>query len=650
MSDFRAIGGVSASLQTLLQDRMELPEGVTNALVTVSTPRFGEDDVPAKEDPRVNLFLYRVSENEYLQNREIPGHGSPGAFGFPPLSLNLHFLVTAFGSEPVRGGNGSPLFNETQAHFLLGSAMRVFHDYPLLTERLLTVRPPSIGTPVLHESLIGAYEKVKLTLEPISLEDVTKVWMALSLRYRLSAAYSITVVQIESQSRRTFPRPVGAPPGAFAPLSASPPVPGPYVPVRIYASPFIDEVRVRRAGETRERPFPYARIGDTLILLGSEFTGGQVSVAFDSVEVPVTPPSTSRIEATVPDTVIPGVGPIPPDSLLQPGARALTVIVKDPSFPQGAVRSNESVFMLVPGVVAPVVYAAGPPRSITVQGTRLIAPSLTGETIIGRAAVDKASYLTSSSTTIKVPVPDALPMSGVRMRISGPLADPVPLPANPSMSVTIGVPPALDVTLSASPPLIPLAQLPQLLTSAIQNAVGPPPPPMPPEVVGLRTGLFGNRLVLVAGGLTAAIAAADTATGTLASHLGLTAAQPPGAAQGYLSGDLATFPTFPGPQVGLTVQVGAGPVVPIAFPAPTYLDVAAAALQAALQTASPGALVGVLGTQLLVMPGSAAKLTFGPTPTDALSVLLLQLHALYNVRVRVNGADSVDDITVELPQ
>jgi hypothetical protein len=649
MSDYQAIGGVSISLQRLLQDRMELPEGVSSPVVTISTPRFGEEDVPTQEGPRVNLFLYRVSVNEFLQNQDLPGRGNNGAYGFPPLSLNLHYLLTASGSQAVHTRGAQPLFNETQAHFLLGSAMRVLHDYPILTEQLLTVRPPAIGTPVLHESLIGADESVKLTLEPITLEDVTKVWMALSLRYRLSAAYSITVVRIESKSKRTFPRPVGAPPTANAPLVSSPVVPGPYVSVKVFASPFINEVRIRRQGETRELTYPYARVGDTVILLGSDFTGGAVRVALERVEVPVTPLSSRRIEVVVPDAVIPGVGPIPPASVLQPGARTLTVVTLDPSFPQGAVRSNDSVFMLIPGIAPPVVYAAGPPRAITIKGSRLFAPALSGETILGRASVDQSGYLSASPTQVVVPIPDSLPMRGVPLLVSAALLDPVTLPAQPSMNVTVGAGAPLSVTLPVSPPSVPLAQLPQLLVNAIQAAAAASPPPIPPEVVGLRAGLFGNQLVLVPGGLTATITAADTASGTLASALGLTGPQPPGANHGYLSGDLSTFPTFPSAQVGLSVQLGGGAVVPISFPAPTYIDVAAASLQAALQTVSPGARVAVLGTQLLVLPGAAADLTFTATATDALSVLLLQLHALYNVRVRVNGADSVDNITVELP-
>lgn len=98
------------------------------------------------------------------------------------------------------------------------------------------------------------------------------------------------------------------------------------------------------------------------------------------------------------------------------------------------------------------------------------------------------------------------------------------------------------------------------------------------------------------------------------------------------------------------MQAGLPPGVAVTLAAPTYIDVGANLLQAAIQTVSPGALVGVLGTQLLIMPGAATSLTFGPTLSDAVSVFLLQLHARYNVRVRVNGYDSIDDTTLELPQ
>src|SRR5260370_23382931 len=121
MSDFHAIGGVSATLRTLLRDRMELPDGIGTIPVTIGPPPFtSRDNDPHLEDPRLNLFLYRGTENGNLQNQEIPGRGTPGAYGHPPLSLNLHYLGPAYGNTEFHAGS-TTLFAETTAHFILGS-------------------------------------------------------------------------------------------------------------------------------------------------------------------------------------------------------------------------------------------------------------------------------------------------------------------------------------------------------------------------------------------------------------------------------------------------------------------------------------------------------------------------------------------------
>src|SRR5215216_3893686 len=120
MSGFQAIGGVSATLRTLLEDQMELPPGANDFLVTISTPRLEEQSDQQGERARINLFLYRTTENGYLKNQEIPGQGHPAAYGHPPLSLDLYYLITAYGTTTVR----DDFVEETLAHFLLGSAMR----------------------------------------------------------------------------------------------------------------------------------------------------------------------------------------------------------------------------------------------------------------------------------------------------------------------------------------------------------------------------------------------------------------------------------------------------------------------------------------------------------------------------------------------
>ena len=202
MSNFLAIGGVSASLQALLRDRMELPVGLLRPQlqVAISTPQ-PEDDQTAAEPTRVNLFLYRATENPALKNQMIPGQGHPSEYGNPPLSLVLHYLLTAYGATEDNG-----LVNETRAHFLLGSAMRTLHDFPVITDGLMTVN--SGPTQILHASLRDEFEQIKICLNPLTLEDMSKVWTALTRPYRLSAAYTVSVVQIESRRLKTLAAPV----------------------------------------------------------------------------------------------------------------------------------------------------------------------------------------------------------------------------------------------------------------------------------------------------------------------------------------------------------------------------------------------------------------------------------------------------------
>jgi hypothetical protein len=652
MSDFRAIGAVSATLQALLYDRMDRPAGVTDIPVTVGPPRFGpRDNEPAREDARLNLFLYRVTENGYLQNQELPGRGSAGAYGHPPLSLNLHFLLTAYGNEQTtRFGNPGNLFDDTIAQFVLGSAMRVLHDLPVVTDQLTTLRPPS-GNPVLHERLRGEYERVKLTLEPLTLEDITKVWTALALRYRLSAAYVVNVVQVESRRPRSFPRPVGEPLSpVVAPLPGDAPSPGPTVTAVTIRAPSITELRVRRAGTTEERPYPYARIGDAVVLSGTNLAGGITTVGIGELDIPAPDGTDLRVEATLPDAVIPAIGPIPGDQQLQPGVHVISVKLTDPFLPGGSMRSNESAFMLVPTVFpATLAYAAGPPRSLAIGGIRLMREGLSGETVVGRTVVPRTEYLAATPTSVTVPLSDLLPMRDARILVSGPLPDPVPVgPTAQTLDITIGGTPKPQ---TANLPLsFPRTELPRLIEAVIRDAA-----PGDHRFAGTRATLYNDRLVIVAGGLAGPLTITSSAGSTLAADLQLTAAQPPGAGNAALSGSLGAFPALTSPSPQLTVQFGVAPAVAVSFPRPTSLVEAAARLETAIRGAGgtpafSGTMVGVIGSQLLVIPGSADSLTFGASPVDETTVTELQLQARYGVRVRVNGAESIDDAAIELPQ
>src|SRR5215208_6928842 len=283
MSDFRAIGGVSASLRNLLRDRMEDPVDAT-----IAPPDVTVTNVTGR---RLNLYLYQVTENGHLKNQEIPGQGHPGAYGHPPLSLDLHYLLTAHGTAETEADS------DLEAQQVLGDAMRVLHDLPVVTDQLTITRPAvgTLGDPILDTSLLAEFEQVKIGLQPVTLEDFSKIWTALpEANFRRSVAYEVSVVQIESQRPRRFPRPVGEPPPA-----------GPRVFAVPFRSPRITDIGVRRPGDPpgMERAFAYARIDDTLVLRGHDFASAATRVMLGGVDATsqITVLRDDRIEVTVPD-------------------------------------------------------------------------------------------------------------------------------------------------------------------------------------------------------------------------------------------------------------------------------------------------------------------------------------------------------------
>src|SRR5204862_2810850 len=143
-------------------------------LVKVEDPDFG---------PRLNLFLYRVSPNQGWRNELLPSYDVNGTrTSNPPLALDLHFLLTAYGKT------------DFHAEILLGYAMSLLHEHPVLDRaairRALTPSPlgPSILPPAFQalsaSDLADQLEAVTLTLEPMDTEEMSRLWSAIQSHYR----------------------------------------------------------------------------------------------------------------------------------------------------------------------------------------------------------------------------------------------------------------------------------------------------------------------------------------------------------------------------------------------------------------------------------------------------------------------------------
>jgi hypothetical protein len=330
MSSALAIAGVSRTLRSLLRDRMEQPP----VDVTIAPP---DAVVTGMTGRRLNLYLYQISENGFLKNQEIPGQGHPADYGRPPLSLDLHYLITAYGA------NDTNVDADLEAQQILGDAMRVFHEHPVVTEDLHEHDNPADPL-VLDPSLVGQFEKIKVVLHPSSIEEFSRIWTALpQSNFRRSVAYHVSVVQIESRRPRRSVLPVRERVVYAFPLQ----------------SPRITEIL--RDPPFERVPNAVAEVTDTIVVLGNNLAGRATRVRVGTVIVAVTAPRPTRIALAVPNTAPAGLHAVQVvhDLLLrgEPG---------QPAVPHRGFESNAMPLLVIPRFVNIAPSPAGPGALVTV--------------------------------------------------------------------------------------------------------------------------------------------------------------------------------------------------------------------------------------------------------------------------------------------
>ena len=275
MSNTLAIGAVTATLRSLLETEIAHEGG--GLRVTTLPPDKAQTFNPAADGGGwINLFLYHTQINPAWRNTSSPRQVKPNESGFPPLGLDLFYLVTAY---EKMDGDSSVL-----AHRLLGRAMLVLHDHPLLgADEVRAVVPDN--------DLADQIERVRITPHAMSLEDLSKLWMIFQTGYRISAAYQVSLVLIDSRRSARTPLPV---------LTRGEDDSGPKAQADL-VPPFPALLNVTLPDDQNS-----ARVGDQVSLGGVHLDGDNVAVRFTTIRLtnPHVEPASGtekEVKVTVPD-------------------------------------------------------------------------------------------------------------------------------------------------------------------------------------------------------------------------------------------------------------------------------------------------------------------------------------------------------------
>lgn len=246
MSAPSAIATVTSTLRNLLtQAALEDPE-LLDTTVTTQPPAIARNGNDANQ---LNLFLFSTSVDTAFSNAPMPGQVKKGESGMPPLALVLKYMITAYGRND----------DDVNGHRLMGRSMSALHDHPILGRSEIQAALPDTD---LHNQV----ERVRITPNMLSVDDMSKLWTSFQSEYRLSTGYEVSVVLIESTLPTKTPLPVLKRGENDQGVTTQPDLIPPF--------PAITEIILPDQQTS-------AMLGDTLILNGHHLDGDTITVRFN---------------------------------------------------------------------------------------------------------------------------------------------------------------------------------------------------------------------------------------------------------------------------------------------------------------------------------------------------------------------------------
>lgn len=377
MSNFLAIATVTAAIGHLLEGiRSDIP----GTKISVKPPDVANSEAPPTS--KLNIFLYRVVQNQAYWNEDLPQRDIRGVLTKKPqLALNLHYLITAYAADN----------DDLLAQQILASAMRILNDNPILSRDII-VDAIAARQNLKMSDLADQIEAVRLTFQPMNMEELSKLWSTFfQTNYRISVAYEATVVLLESKLE-----------------------PKPGLPVRerlLYTLPFrqpIIEAVKPQAIESKK--------GAKMLLSGRNLKAQGIKVNLDGTDVVPSPADVSddSVIVELPTGLTAGIKQV---KVTQP------LMLGSPAKEHRGYESNTVAFVLSPRITSTSPKQGKPGGNLTVSfepaatANQKIAVLL-GDFVIPVPARQKGS---APIDKVEVKLPDDIPAGThlLRLRVGG---------------------------------------------------------------------------------------------------------------------------------------------------------------------------------------------------------------------------------------
>jgi hypothetical protein len=373
----------------------------------------------------LGLYLYHVAEDAHYKN-PAPDGGGPAS---RPLALNLYFQLTA-----QVGNLAADAFRAQQ---LMGAAVRVLHDFPLIVDSTTLVDSAGVVHNILSQrGLQGRDNRIRVTLRPVPVDDAVDYWTAGDAPLRLAAYYQAAVILLESEPPPTVaPRVLTYGSGVF--VTGAPILTGSRAILSIVVG------RDTTASHVTVQPAQVS-IRERFELIGTALTGTGTTLQLRDDRGPRTVDASSWAVVATPERVFATPTEALGDGDLLPGTWSASVVVMKTIAVGRSLRpvthsSNETPIMIVPSLdetsaTGPTLGSAAAGAAVTWSGWLFQHPDIPTDDNDARAVhvfldqtalvldtdgtLDPGEFTVTDPRTLDVRLPsDLVPGSMVAVRV-----------------------------------------------------------------------------------------------------------------------------------------------------------------------------------------------------------------------------------------